>query len=153
MEWQDRYGVYEADLREMQAAKPMSPGYLQMMADLEGYANLAYRKAWEAIPTLSWRFGPSVAVAAEVYRGIHGAIRRNGQDNLTLRAYTSTPRKVMAASRALLRFSVEKAILSLQAFTPSRIQLAIKSLLEKARMTWMVPFLFLALQAAIIFSI
>lgn len=153
MEWQDKYGVYEADLREMQAAKPMSPGYLQMMADLEGYANLAYRKAWEAIPTLSWRFGPSVAVAAEVYRGIHGAIRRNGQDNLTLRAYTSTPRKVMAASRALLRFSVEKAILSLQAFTPSRIQLAIKSLLEKARMTWMVPFLFLALQAAIIFSI
>ena len=123
------------------------------MADLEGYANLAYRKAWEAIPTLSWRFGPSVAVAAEVYRGIHGAIRRNGQDNLTQRAYTTSFRKVTAATTALLRFTVEKGILSLQAFTPSRIQQAIKSILEKARMTWMVPFLVLAIQAIILFSI
>lgn len=153
VEWQEKYGVFEADLREMKAGEPLTPAYLQMMVDLEGYANLAYRKAWEAIPTLSWRFGPSVAVAAEVYRGIHGAVRRNGQDNLTKRAFTSSSRKFLAASGALLRFTIEKGILSLHAFTPSRIQQAIKSILEKARMTWMVPFIFLAIQAVILYSI
>lgn len=152
LEWQEKYGVFEADLREMQAGKPLSSAYLQMMADLEGYANLAYRKAWEAIPTLSWRFGPSVAVAAEVYRGIHGAVRRNGQDNLTRRAYTTSTRKVVIASGALLRFVVEKSILSLQAFTPSRAHQALKSMLEKARMSWMVPFLVLIVQALILTS-
>jgi phytoene synthase len=149
MEWQQKYGVFDADLREMQAGKPLTPAYLQMMADLEGYSNLAYRKAWEAIPTLSWRFGPSVAVAAEVYRGIHGAIRYNRQDNLTKRAYTSPFRKVYAASGALIRFTVEKSILSLQALTPSRIQRTMKSILEKARM---VPFLLLVIQAVILYS-
>jgi len=151
-EWQDRYGIQEGDLKAMQSGAPMTDAYLQMMADLEGYANLAYRKAWEAIPTLSWRFGPSVAVAAEVYRGIHSAIRRNGMDNLTKRAYTSSSRKMVLASGALLRYSVEKAILSLQVFTPSRLQRAIKSLLEKARMSWMVPLFVLVVQAIILYS-
>ncbi len=153
LEWQERYNTTEADLREMQAGKPLTPEYLQMMTDLEGYASLAYRKAWEAIPTLSWRFGPSVAVAAEVYRGIHSVVRRNGHDNLTKRAYTSTARKVVLATGALIRFSLEKAILSLQHITPSRAQRAIKSILDKARMSWMVPFFVLLIQAVILWSV
>jgi putative membrane protein len=141
--WQHRYATTEADLKKMQAGSPLTDSYLQMMADLEGYANLAYRKAWEAIPTLSWRFGPSVAVAAEIYRGIHAAIRRNGHNNLTKRAYTNTPRKLLLATGALIRFSIEKTILSLQNASPSRAQHVLKTALEKARMSWMVPFLIL----------
>jgi len=151
-EWMHRYATTEGDLRAMQAGKPLTDSYVQMMADLEGYANLAYRKAWEAIPTLSWRFGPSVAVAAEVYRGIHAVVRRNRYNNLTKRAYTGTGRKLLLATAALTRFTVEKAILSLQNVTPSRAQHVLKTALEKARMSWMVPLLVLFIQAVILIS-
>ena len=43
-----------------------------------------------------------VAVAAAVYEGIQGAIRRNGYDNIRLRAVTSTPRKIALALGAIL---------------------------------------------------
>lgn len=152
-EWMERYAITEADLREMQAGKPLTAPYVQMMADLEGYANLAYRKAWEAIPTLSWRFGPSVAVASEVYRGIHTVIRRNRHNNLSKRAFTSTSRKVLLALGALIRFTVEKGILSLQGITPSRAQEVLKAALEKARMSWMVPLFVLFIQVIILISI
>jgi phytoene/squalene synthetase len=42
-----------------------------------------------------------VAVAGHVYRGIHAAIRRNGYDNLRLRARTTAPEKAVLAARAL----------------------------------------------------
>ena len=150
--WQQRYGVSVKELREMKSDRQLSPAYLQMMADLEGYANLAYRKAWEAIPTLSWRFGPSVAVAADVYRGIHSVIRRNGYDNLNKRAYTSTVRKAVLMTGALVRFTLEKAILGLQEVTPSKAQGAIRAVLEKARMNWMIPVIVLLIQAAILIN-
>lgn len=148
--WQERYGVHVDELREMRSSGRLSPAYVQMMVDLEGYANLAYRKAWEAIPTLSWRFGPSVAVAAEVYRGIHSVIRRNGYDNLSARAYTSSLRKSALMMTALVRFTLEKAILGLQDITPSKAHRALKTVLEKARMNWMVPVIVLLIQAVIL---
>jgi len=111
-EWLDRYGVTEADLRAMKGGEPLKTEYVQLLADLEGYANLAYRKSWEAIPLLSWRFGPSVAVAAEVYRGIHSSIARNGYDNLGSRAYTGSVRKSFLLVRALLRYSGGKVLVA-----------------------------------------
>lgn len=149
-EWLTRYELTESDLRDMRRTGVLTSNYRQMMADLEGYANLAYRKAWEAIPELSWRFGPSVAVAANVYRGIHAAIRRNGNDNLRQRAYVSTARKVGLAFTALARYSGEKSILAIQRWSPRVIRERIQSIIDKARMTWMVPILVLLLQAAIL---
>ena len=141
LELMERHRVSESDVRRMKAAGMPSEAYVSMMKDLEGEANLSYRKAWEAIPTLSWRFGPSVAVAAEVYRGIHAVIRKNGYNNLSHRAYTGTPRKVVLAAMALTRFTIEKMILSLRNATPSRAQHVLKTALEKARMSWIVPLL------------
>ena len=152
VEWQKRYGVSVQDLEAMRNGAPLADAYVQMMADLEGYSNLAYRKAWEAIPTLSWRFGPSVAVAADVYRGIHTIVRRNGYDNLTRRAYTSSLRKVFLLVGALSRFTVEKAILSMQGFASGRAKRALGTALEKARMIWMIPVVVLLIQAAILLT-
>lgn len=152
-DWMDRYGLTESDLRAMQSSGVLSGAYKQMMVDFEEYADLAYEKAWEAIPTLSWRFGPSVAVAAEVYRGIHTVVRGNRYDNLRQRAYTSTLRKLVLAFSALARYSVEKALLSLPSVSPSRTQHMLKTALEKARMSWFVPFFVLFSKTVILFSV
>ena len=152
-EWMARYGLSEADLRAMQSSGVLSKAYRQMMIDFEAYADLAYGKAWEAIPTLSWRFGPSVAVAAQVYRGIHAVVRGNRYDNLRRRAYTSTLRKIVLALSALARYSVEKALLSLPSVSPSRTQHMLKTALEKARMSWFVPFFVLFSQTFTLFSV
>lgn len=150
--WLVRFETTETDLKKMSSGSLLTDSYVEMMRDLEEEANMAYRKAWEAIPTLSWRFGPSVAVAADVYRGIHAAIRRNGYNNLTKRAYTRTPRKVWLASRALIRFSIEKIILSLHNATPSAAQHVLKTALVKAGMSWMVPFLILFIHTVALMS-
>jgi phytoene synthase len=65
-------------------------------------ADADYRRAEEAIPRLPRQFGRAAAVASAVYRGIHGAIRRNGYDTVRMRAYTTAPRKVALAATALL---------------------------------------------------
>lgn len=148
--WLSRYGVRREDLALMQAGQPLTDPYRQMMADLEGYANLAYCKAWEAIPALGWRFGPSVAIAADVYHGIHAAIARNGGDNLTRRAYTSTPRKLALMLGALMRFGTGRLLLALQSNAPASAARMVRTALEKARMTWVVPFVLLFIHAAIL---
>lgn len=148
--WMERYGLSEQDLKDMQSGEPITDAYRQMMADLEGYAHLAYKKAWEAIPALGWRFGPSVAVAADVYRGIHAAIARNGGDNLTQRAYTTTPRKVALMMGAMLRFCTGKLLLALQNSAPERAARMVRTALEKARLNWVVPFVLLLIHAAIL---
>jgi phytoene synthase len=148
--WLARYDISVDDLRAMQAGRPLSESYRQMMMDLDGYAQLAYKKAWEAIPALGWRFGPSVAVAADVYQGIHAAIARNDGDNLTRRAYTSTPRKMALMIGALMRFGTGKFLLALQSSAPERAVRMVRTALEKARLNWVVPFVLLLLHAAIL---
>ena len=65
-------------------------------------AEAEYAQAFAAIPRLPAFARRPVAVAAHVYRGIHAAIRRNGYDNLRLRARTTAPEKVLLVSSALL---------------------------------------------------
>lgn len=149
-EWLVRYGVERSDLEAMIGGEPLTDAYRQMMADLEGYALSAYRKAWEAIPALGWRFGPSVAVAADVYRGIHGAIQRRGGDNIRFRAYTSSLQKAGLMLGAILRYGTGKLLLALQESGPERAARVIRVALEKARMTWVVPFVLLIIHAVIL---
>jgi len=140
-EWLQRYDVTEADLCAMKEGSPLSEGYIALLRDLEGHASIAYRKAWEAIPLLSWRFGPSVAVAAEVYRGIHRSISRNGYNNLSSRAYTGLLRKSFLLVGALARYSGGKVLVAVQEWSPKSIQNGVRELLQKTRMSWMVPFM------------
>ena len=66
-------------------------------------ADVCYRAAFDAMPMLPPAFRRSVAVAAEVYRGIHAEVRRAGYDTITYRAHTTLARKVLLASRGLGR--------------------------------------------------
>jgi len=75
--------------------------YRDLVEDLMAVAEGDYRLAREAIPYLPPLFRRAVAVSAAVYAGIHGAIRRNGYDNLGRRAVTTTRRKLVLATGAL----------------------------------------------------
>jgi phytoene synthase len=86
-----RFGVRSVDAR-----------YSALMEELIAMAEGEYKAAWEAIPVLPASFRRSVAVAAEVYRGIHAEVRKNGYDNLTRRAATSRRRKLRLATAAMV---------------------------------------------------
>jgi len=79
----------------------LPPGYRGLMDELIAQANADYERAMEGVPALPPFFQRPVAVAGRVYRGIHREIRRNGYDNLTLRAHTSFSRKLLLGSRGL----------------------------------------------------
>jgi 15-cis-phytoene synthase len=79
----------------------LPPGYRGLMDELIAQANADYECAMEGVPALPPFFQRPVAVAGRVYRGIHREIRRNGYDNLTLRAHTSFSRKLLLGSRGL----------------------------------------------------
>jgi phytoene synthase len=97
-----RHGVTPAHLAEMRDGRsPISPGYSGLLEELMRDAEAGYALAFEAIPRLPDFAQRPVAVASHVYRGIHGAIRRNGYDNLRLRARTTAPEKAVLAARAL----------------------------------------------------
>ena len=97
-----RFGVRISDIDAMQRGSAITPAYRALMERLMDVADADYRLADEAIPRLPRQFGRAAAVASVVYRGIHGAIRRNGYDTIRRRAYTTTPRKVALAATALL---------------------------------------------------
>ena len=80
---------------------PAFPGYRRLLSDLMAEAEADYEKAFEGIPSLPPFFRAPVAVAANVYRGIHREILRNGYDNLAHRASTSLPRKILLALQGL----------------------------------------------------
>jgi phytoene synthase len=82
---------------------PASSGYRRLMEELMEAAETDYDRAFEAIPFLPRFFQGPVAVAANVYRGIHREIRRNGFDNLSVRASTSLPRKIVLAIQGLFK--------------------------------------------------
>src|SRR5512133_1049505 len=74
-----------------------------MMEALMTTADAYYRSAFEAMPMLPATFRRSVAVAAEVYRGIHDEVRRAGYDTIGRRARTTLPRKLVLGARGLRR--------------------------------------------------
>ena len=97
-----RHGLNAGDLEAMRAGKrSIDTSYRAMMEGFIELADADYRLAAEAIPHLPAEFRRAAAVASAVYRGIHGAIRRNGHDNLRRRAYTGGGRKVLLAIGAL----------------------------------------------------
>ena len=97
-----RHGVTAGALAEMRdGGGAISPGYSSLVEELMRDAEADYALAFGAIPRLPLFAQRPVAVAAHVYRGIHGAIRRNGYDNLRLRARTTAPEKAVLAARAL----------------------------------------------------
>lgn len=95
------HGVDEGDLSRMCAGGAITPGYRALVEELLTEAEGHYRAAFAALPALPRSFQRPVAVAAYVYRGIHASIRRNGYDNVRLRAYTYGIAKVALAGRAL----------------------------------------------------
>jgi phytoene synthase len=97
-----RHGLDAADIAGMRGGWPAENAFRELMEELMAIADTDYQFAAEAIPRLPRQFGRAAAVASAVYRGIHGAIRRNGYDTVRLRAYTTTPRKVLLAASALL---------------------------------------------------
>ncbi|NNM05566.1 MAG: squalene/phytoene synthase family protein [Gemmatimonadetes bacterium] len=88
---------------KVQNGSPASPGYRRLLERLMEEAEIDYERAFEAIPALPTFFRGPVAVAANVYRGIHREIRENGYDNLTRRASTSMPRKILLGVGGLLK--------------------------------------------------
>jgi phytoene synthase len=99
-----KHGVDREFLQaKMRAGSPASSGYRKLLEELMEEAEADYDRAFEAIPSLPGFFQWPVAVAANVYRGIHREIRRNAFDNLTRRASTSLPRKVVLAVQGLAR--------------------------------------------------
>src|SRR5690606_28429622 len=83
-------------------AGPLPSGYVELMEELLGRAEDDYRQALPAVAALPDFFQRPVAVSAHLYRGIHGAIRRNGHNTLTRRAFTTMPRKGILTAGALL---------------------------------------------------
>ncbi len=98
----ERHGIPPAELRAAaRGERLVDPRYPPLVEELLQLAEADYRDAFAAIPSLPVPVRRPVAVAAFVYRGIHGEIRRRGYDNLRQRASTSAPAKLVLATRAL----------------------------------------------------
>jgi phytoene synthase len=98
----DRHGIDVEFLNaKRENGSPIFPGYKELLENLMADADADYERAFESIPALPRFFQGPVAVAASVYRGIHDEIRKNDYDNLTRRASTSLPRKVLLAWKGL----------------------------------------------------
>jgi phytoene synthase len=98
-----RHGVSVEDIASFSRSdRPVGDRYSALIEDLMTVADHDYELAEEALPMLPREFRRAAAVASRVYRGIHGAIRRNGYDNVRCRAYTTLPRKTALAAGALM---------------------------------------------------
>jgi len=82
---------------------PVPPAYRAVMDALMARADGWYARAWPGIRRLPPWFRRPVAVAAQAYQGIHREVRRNGYDNLRLRAHTSLSTKIVLAAGGLIR--------------------------------------------------
>ena len=118
------HGLTIASLARMHRGAPITAGYRALVDDLMAEAELHYTLAREAMPGLPEDFRRGVSVAAAVYEGILGEIRRNDYDNLRRRAATSTARKVTLAAGALLSSffaTPAQALRDLRSSTPSSV--------------------------------
>ena len=103
-------GVTAEDIGAMRAGRrPITDAYRALLEDLMGLAERDYAAAREAIPGLPSGFRRAVAVAAAVYEGIHEAVRRNGHDNLRVRAVTGRVCKLVLAAGALRQLRVRRS--------------------------------------------
>jgi 15-cis-phytoene synthase len=94
-----RHGISEqALLRD----GPLPAGYPALVEELIAAAEAAYRVGFEGIRHLPRSLRMPVGVAAHVYRGILREVRLLEHDNVRHRARTSTARKLMLATRALM---------------------------------------------------
>jgi 15-cis-phytoene synthase len=99
--WLTGHGLGRRDLEGMMHGGRIEPEYRNLVERLIRVAEDEYAFAWAAIDRLPAFYRRPVAVASHVYRGIHASIRRNGYDNLTLRAHTSLVHKVRLGIGAL----------------------------------------------------
>ena len=98
-----RYGLTVADLERFAERGDITPAYRDLIEELMAYAEKDYAYAFPGLRDVPPSFARASAVAAEVYRGIHAAIRRNGYDNLRKRACTRSFEKGLLAIRGLYR--------------------------------------------------
>ena len=98
-----RYGIDDDQLRKMYLSGRVSLPYRALLIEMTGRAEALYAYASEGYLSLPPNVARAVAVAAEVYRGIHAALRRNGYDNLHQRAATTLPNKIILALGGLRR--------------------------------------------------
>jgi phytoene synthase len=82
------------------------PAYRAALGQLAAEAHRAYDRSFRALPALPGRARVAMAVAARGYEGILRALARNGWDNVHRRAYTTTPRKVGLAARAVWQLAL-----------------------------------------------
>ena len=104
------YGLTRDDLGAMyRGVRPVTSAYRAAMEALMTTADVHYDAAFEAMRFLPATFRRSVAIAAEVYRGIHGEVRRVGYDTISHRAHTSLGQKVLLGARGLGRLRAAPA--------------------------------------------
>ncbi|MFO7893941.1 MAG: squalene/phytoene synthase family protein [Longimicrobiales bacterium] len=101
--WLAAHELERSELERMARAGEMDDRYRTLIERLLRVADREYEHAAPAIDRLPDFYRRPVAVAAEVYRGIHQAIRANDYDNLSRRAHTSTADKLKLGAGALLR--------------------------------------------------
>jgi 15-cis-phytoene synthase len=97
-----RHGVSPEAMASALAEGGLPQGWVGLMEELMAVADAEYGAAIPAIPALPRYFQGPVVVAARVYQGIHGEIRRNGHDTLHRRAHTSLAGKVRLGAGALV---------------------------------------------------
>jgi 15-cis-phytoene synthase len=101
--WLTGHGLDQRALEGMMHGGRVDPAYRDLVERLLRVAEEEYELAAPAVDRLPGFYRRPVAVAAQVYRGIHAGIRRNGYDNLTLRAHTSLAEKLRLGLVALGR--------------------------------------------------
>lgn len=97
------HGLGVQDLEIMRGGGSITPAYRRVVDELMTLAERYYDQAWEGIVVLPKPFGRVVAVAADVYRGIHRSLRRNGYDNFNRRARTTVGEKIRIGAGARWR--------------------------------------------------
>ena len=103
-------GITEQDLKDYASgARPIDTTWRDLMERLIARADRDYALAYEGIPHLPWSFRIAVAVAASVYQGIHGALRRHAYDNFRRRAVVGPIRKIGLAFLGLGRLAAHLA--------------------------------------------
>lgn len=97
------HGVTREDLHRMANGAPVSSNYREVIEELIAHSEADYDFAFPGLAVLPLPFARASAVAAGIYRGIHGAIRRNRYDTFTNRAFTTFIQKVVLSTGALYR--------------------------------------------------
>jgi 15-cis-phytoene synthase len=104
----DAHDVSEADLLAMARDGVVTANYRDALCVFLGRTDAYYTVGWTGVGHLPDQFGRATAVAADIYRGIHAALRANAYDNLTRRAYTSTAEKLLLSTRAIWKLRLAR---------------------------------------------